>query len=1062
MADAALDLSPPSLPSASAILSPKPMAPPAPPEPKKKAGPPEMREFGDAKTTRRFIYEDTLAAVKGLQPMTDGKTTLRLSDVDWMDPERHTRKQRKQAILTGETLSRRMRGTWELLDENNNLLEKRKQVIAAVPYLSSMGTFTHRGNEYTINHQNRLMAGAFARVKNNGELESYVNVLPGKGISHRYFIDPKNSLFKMKLGQAEMPMMPLLHALGATDAEIRQAWGDDIHAANWKHLDSGGTIRKLADRLLKKSDREGLDDRHLETRLKETIEGMELNPDVMRRTLGQPYDRLNKDVMLAATKKLLAINNKEIDPVTKLPTEADDRDHLAYQTTFGPEDLFAERIARDHDHIRKNMFKKIAAARSLEKLPSGALTPQLEHVLIGSGLAQALEEINPAEVLDKQSRLTRLGEGGIPSLDAVPDEARNVQDSHMGFVDPLRTPESFRAGIDLQMASGARKGRDGRVYAQMKNLKTGALEWKSPQDLADASFATPDVFSDKLWRGVSYVPAVKGGKIDYVKKRDIDYVIPHFEHSFSPLGNLVPFKSAVKGQRVSMASRMLTQALPLVNAEAPLVRSGLPGSGGTKSFEEAYGHHLGAVGSDKAGRVVSAGPGSIVVKHDDGTEAEHELYDHHPFNRKTFIHQTPLVKAGDAVQAGQILAKSNFTDHTGAAALGLNTNVGYGPYEGYNFEDAIVASEAYAKRATSEHMYQHPLEVSDRHKVGDKKVYQRLFPGKFDRKTLDRLDERGIVRPGAEVKYGEPLILAAKERDRADNKIHKRRQPGFSDESIVWEHHDPGVVTDVAWGRTGPVVVVKAHSALQVGDKLSGRYGDKGVVAAILPDHEMPHSEDGKPLELLLNDNGTISRTNPAQHVEGQLGKLAALTGKPVSPPDFEDEKDLTAWASEQLRAHGLSDMEQINLPKYNRKVNIQTGNRFFMKLHHTSESKGQARSSGAYSADETPAKGGDTGCFVGDTLIAMYGSLGEGTLDLATIVRHRFDLEVPVNGEKGRITDWFKYEVPAESLVTVTLADGTQLHVTRQHEFLLADGTRCAVSDLKPGDDLMEGPCGT
>lgn len=936
----ALDLSP-------SVLAPTPKA-------LKPAGPPQMRAFGDAKATRQCIYDDTMSAIQNLEPLTDGKLTLKLSNPTWMDPERHTRKRRKEAVLKGETLSRRIRGTWELHDnESGQLLQKRHQVIGAVPYLSSMGTFTHRGNEYTVNHQNRLLPGGFARIKDNGELETYMNVLPGKGVSHRYFIDPEKEVFKMKIGQAEMPLMPLLHALGATDPEIREAWGHDLHATNYKHLDSGGTMRKLADRLLRKSEREGLDEGSLSQGVKAAIERMEVDPEVMQSTLGKPYTHLNKDVILAATKKLLAVSKGEADP--------DDRDHLAYQKTYGPEDLFSERIARDHSRIRQTAFKKIAAARSLDKMPSGILTPQLEQVLLGSGLAQSLEEINPAEVLDKQSRLTRLGEGGIPSLDAVPDEARNVQPSHMGFVDPLRTPESFRAGVDLQIASGARKGKDGRLYTQFLNQKTGQLEWKSPQDLANHTVATSDVLQDPFWKSVKRVPTMRGGRIEYVPQKGIDYVLPHFESAFSPLGNLVPGKSAVKGQRVSMASRMLTQALSLRNAEAPFVRSAVAGSGGTRSYEEEYGHHMGALAADKAGRVEHVGNGAIKVRHDDGTEVEHELYDNHPFNRKTLIHQTPVVEAGQLVKPGQLLARSNFTDHTGATALGLNTRVGYMPWEGYNYEDAIVVSDSYAKRATSENMYQHGLEVTDRHKLG-KKPFVRLFPGKFDRKILDRLDEHGLVRPGAEVHYGEPLILAARERDRSANKVHKKGQAGYHDESVLWRHHDSGIVTDVVRGKNGPVVVVKSASALQVGDKMSGRYGDKGVIAAIVPDHEMPHSEDGNPLEVLLNDNGTISRTNPVQHVEGQLGKIAALTGKPINLQDFENEADMNAWARREMAKHGVKDMEDVTLPKYGTKVNVQTGNRFLMKLHHTSESKTQGRGSGGYSSDDTPSKGGDSG----------------------------------------------------------------------------------------------------
>ena len=1280
---------------ATSLMNSGPLTAPPPPKPK---DPPQMRSFGDAAATRQFIYEDTLAAARNLAPLENDKHRLRLSDVDWVDPERFSRKQRKEAILRGETLSRRMKGTWTLEDvTTGNVLQQRPQVVARVPYLSSMGTFTHKGNEYTVNHQQRLQPGIFARIKENGELESHVNILPGDGVSHRYFLDPAKGIFKIRLRQAEMPLLPLLHQMGATDQEVRDSWGNELYAQNYKHLNSGGTIKKLAERLLRKTDQVG-DDVQIGQRLKETVENMKLDPEVTKRTLGHPYANLTKEAILAATKKLLDVSRGTAEP--------DDRDHLAYQTIVGPEDLFSERLRRDHGNLRKQLFRKISRAGSLDKMPTGALTPQIEQVLLGSGLANALEEINPAEVLDKQSRITRMGEGGIPcyssdtevltsvgwkdwptvqktdllactidgqlqfhmpttlyakkyhglmfglntkrvaylitpdhrvwaqkatsgfqtwtpwkfwvatdvhdkvirlktavdvawegdvftdtfvlppapveksnrgsadrdsvtlpicawaeflgayladgsfayaldrkeyrveigktgtknpaeketierilrelpftwcyeqdrrfiisgkalayyvkqfghaankfvpeyilrgavdvrraffevmthhdcsgwskhsrryasaskqlrddvafiaislgyavtyyelmkadqnaqygvlikymksasaskqkkgeqysrekydgmvycaavpgqlllvrrngkvhwsgnSLDSIPTEARAVQPSHLGFLDPIRTPESMRVGIDLQMANAARKGRDGRVYTQLQD-KQGKMVYRSPQDISDASVATTDVMSWDTKR----VPVMKGGKLTYVPKAEVDYVLPSFENSFSHLGNLVPLKSMVKGQRVAMASRMLTQALPLVNAESPLVQNALPGSNGTRSFEDEYGKHLGAIHAEQGGRVerIDTKDGIIHVSHDDGTRKEIELYQNFPFNRKTSIHQTPTVRVGETFRPGQLLARSNYTDEKGSTALGLNARVAYMAWKGYNFEDAQVISESLAKRLSSEHAYQHGLEVTDRHKMG-KKSFIGLFPTKFDNKILDSLDDLGIVRPGQIVEHGQPLILAAKERDRADNKIHKKRQAGYNDESVLWQHHDPGMVTDVVHGKHGPVVLIKSVSQMQVGDKLAGRYGNKGVVSAIVPDLEMPHSQDGKPFEILLNPLGTISRTNPAQHIESQLGKIATKIGHPVKVSDFENQEDMTAWTQQLLKQHGLSDVEDISIPDYPQKVpNVQTGHNFFMKLHHTAESKSQGRGGGGYSADDTPSKGGAQG----------------------------------------------------------------------------------------------------
>lgn len=1039
-----------------------PMAAPVPPPLPKP--PPQLREFGDALATRKLMYDNTLAAAQAIEPYEDDKHRIELHDVDWADPDRFPKSKRKQVLLTGQTLARRMRGTWRMFDKATGQLKgERSQYIGAVPYLSSMGTFLHRGNEYTVSHQQRLNPGIFARQKANGELESHLNFLPGKGVSHRYFLDPNTGLFKMRFAQSEMPLMPLLKAMGATDAEMRDAWHDDVHGdkvfrANFAKSDPS-VLKKLQQKILRAADLAGGDNVSLDHKMVERFKAMEIDPEISRRTLGTPYARLDKDAMLAATRKLMHVNLGK--------AEADDRDHLANQTFFGPEDLFAERIKRDHAGIRRGTFKKISGLGSLDKMPSGLLTPQIEHVLLGSGLAQSLEEINPLEVFDKQSRITRMGEGGIPSMDSVPDEARSVQPSHMGFMDPSRTPESFRAGIDLNLAHGARKGNDGRIYQQLKD-KSGNLVWKSPQDLADSVIANTDALAWDTKR----VPVMRGGKQDYATRDEIDYVVPDFSNAFSPLAKMTPFMAATKPGRVSMGARYITQALGLRKGEAPYVQMGVRDDAEGRSNDMVYGKHAGALRADKGGQVLAAEDGGIKVRYDDGTEDDIDLYHNYPFNRKSFIHQTPTVKPGDTFKAGQLLAKSNFTDDTGAVALGINARVAYMPLEGYNFEDAQVISESAAKKFSSEHMYQHDLEVTPKHKVG-MKSFVSLFPSKYDRKTLAKMDETGLIRVGETVEHGEPLILAAKEKDRSANKIHKARQPGYSDESVTWEHKDPGVVTDVVQGKNGPVVVVKSVHAAQVADKLSGRVGDKGTIAAILPDDQMPRDADGNPYEVLLSPDGTITRANPSQNIEGWLGKIAHKTGKPVIVPDFNDESSLVDWTRDQMAKHGVSPTSDVFWPKKNMTVKgIGDGYRYLMKLHHTSESKAQARDGGAYSADETPAKGGQTGCFTGDTRIVVHPSTtGQAETESASvairdIVKMRLRAKVGsasitkegvVASKWDTVGDWFAYFVSPSDLITVTLENGQTFSCTKNHVLYAADGTKVFAGDIRPGTDLLE-----
>jgi DNA-directed RNA polymerase subunit beta len=911
--------------------------------------PAQPREFGDVGGLRSNIFNQALTSAQSIEPIRNDLYTLQLSDVNYAGPERFTKADQKKAVLSGGTLARKMVGTWTLLDNKTQQpVSTRQATLASVPYLTDSGTFVNKGVEYTLAHQMRLRPGVFTRQKENGELEAHVNTLPGKGRSHRYYLDPQTGVFQIQIGQAKIPLMPLLKTLGVQEKTLRETWGNEIAAANMQQGDAG-TLDKLYSRLVYKPD--GNADQLAKIKaIAEEFNKTELDEEVTTRTLGKPYKNLTPDAIMDITKKLIAVNRRE--------AESDDRDSMTYQQVFGPEDLLAERFVKDKSTLRQ-MLWKATAKKSLDHIPSGVFNKSLQAALIGSGLGSSLEEINPAEIFDHQARVTRLGEGGIGSLDAVPAESRSVQPSHFGFIDYLRTPESGKVGVDMRFAEGARKAGTGvkTFVVPVKNIKTGKTEYRSPQELADV----PLVFPGQEKSDLPMVAALVGGKMQYVPKEEAQYFMPNMDNTFSPLTNMVPMKSMVKGQRVIMGARMFTQSLPLVNAEAPLVQSGVTGSPDL-SYEDKMGEKLGAVRAQEPAQVVSVTPDEIVLRTKTGDTQTIDLYNDMPFNRKTFWTQKSLVQPGDTVQPGQLLATSNFTDKNGSAALGLNLRVAYLPFRGKNYEDASIISESAAKRLTSEHMYQNEVEWDDNTHVG-KKAFVSLFPGEYDKKMLENFEDNGAIKKGMTVNYGDPLILMAKKRDQVYGKVHRGRAGNFANETVTWEHHTPGIVTDVEKTKKGVSVVVKTQAPMEVGDKLTGRFGDKGVIAEVVPDDQMPKDKDGNPFEVLVSPLGLISRVNPAQVIEAALGKIAAKTGKPFKITDFDDTRDLVDFAQKELAKNGLSDTEDVIDPETGRKIpGVLTGSRFFMKLHHTAESKGQGRSTGGYTAEGTPAKGGSAG----------------------------------------------------------------------------------------------------
>jgi len=595
------------------------------------------RAMGDVAATRTAIYGNVLDSAKQFQPLSNQKYTLELSQPGYEGAEGFTKADEKRAILEGRSLGRRLRGTWRLRtnDDAKAVVDERRVTLASVPHITPRGTFILNGNEYSLSHQMRLRPGIFTRIKESGELESHVNV--ARGVGHRYFLDPEAGIFRAQFGQSRVPLMPVLKVLGATDKQIREAWGNELYASNAAKSDPR-TIKKLYKKLTRQnptSDNEEMGDA-----IRTAFAEMELDPEVTQRTLGKPYARVDPEVILAATAKLLRVHRNEEAP--------DDRDAMAFQRTLGPEDLFGERISKATNAVRGALWKATLPG-NLEKMGPGIFNKSIRATLLETMLGNPIEEINPAELYDQRVRVTRMGEGGIPSSESVPDEARNVQPSHLGFIDPVHSPESGKIGIDTRVSIRTLKGDDGRLYSRFLD-KRGRIVWKSPQDLADAVVAFPG----ELQSDNEHVRVQQHGKLKYAARDAVDYQLADMTEAFGPLASMVPFKPAAFGQRVNMGSRMITQALPMTEPEAPLVQSGIPGTG--ESFESLFGTDMGAAKSKVAGTVLEVTADNIKIRGTDRRIHNVEMYNNHPYNRKTFVHNTPIVRPGDHVGAGDVVA----------------------------------------------------------------------------------------------------------------------------------------------------------------------------------------------------------------------------------------------------------------------------------------------------------------------------------------------------------------------------------------------------------------------
>lgn len=759
------------------------------------------RLIGDVDSTRTAIYDSVLDTARNFKPWTNNRHTMQIVDVDYEGPERYTKAQRKRAEIEGTSLTRKLRGTYQLIDNTTgDILDQQRKTLAQVPVLTDDGTFLLDGTNSYLVGQTRMRPGGYTRRRESGELESHMNV--ARGVGHRYYMDPESGVFKTQIGGSKTPLLPLLRTLGATDDEIKGVWGDQIFNANQlaaKNPDVA--VKKLAAKLSRGKQNA---DRAAADIVREAFESMNLDPEVSKRTLGDAYDRVDKRAILAATKKLMAVRKGEV--------EGDDRDALEFQVYHGPEDIFSESLRKQVNAVRKRFW---AASRdgTLDKVPVGAFSDAFKSAILNSGLGQVPEMVNPLESLDGRSRVTRMGAGGISNTDAIPDEARMVHPSHLGFIDPIFTPESLKIGVDTRLGVKTAKGKDGTLYSVFRDMKNGGkLDWVSPRQLAGKTIAFPGELSS----GEDHVSAIRDGRMLYVGRDEVDFEVPTPDQAFSPLSNLVPFRSNNMAQRASMVGRFLEQSLPLVNREAPLVQTGISDDPDGRSYEEEYGKAVGAIRTSAGGMVKKVTNDEIVIRGDDGQDHTYELEYHRPTARKTQQHNTPLVKVGQYVEPGQLVASSNFTDDQGVLAIGRNAKVGY-LADGHNFEDAFSISRSFAKAMRSEGAYRNKVDIgSDVHVNRDK--FRAINPSAYTEDVYKNFDEDGLLKPGTVVNPGDPLILAVKETS-TGTRIG-RKKFSWQDASVKWEHDHPGVVTDSFKGKKAANVVVRTEMDLEVGDKL--------------------------------------------------------------------------------------------------------------------------------------------------------------------------------------------------------------------------------------------------
>ncbi len=695
---------------------------------------------------------------------------------------------------------------------------------------------------------------------------------------------------------------------------------------------------------------------------------------------------------------------------------ADDIDHLGNRRIRAVGELLQNQyrigLSRMERVVRERMTTQDLEGISPQSLINiKPVTAAVKEFFGSSQLSQFMDQNNPLSELTHKRRLSALGPGGL-SRDRAGFEVRDVHYSHYGRMCPIETPEGPNIGLINSLASYARINEYGFIEAPYRKVdKSDPL---NPRVTDEVVYLTADE-EDKFVVAQANEPLDENGyfisnnvsgryreETSLFEKRKIDLMDVSPKMVFSVATAMIPFLQNDDANRALMGSNMQRQAVPLLFSEAPVVGTGME----TKTAVDSGV----CVVAKKAGTVERSTNREITIKNDDGTKTDYKLVKFSRSNQGTCMNQRPIVVKGDHVEEGQVIADGPSTAN-GELALGKNPLIGFMTWEGYNYEDAVLLSERLVQQDvyTSVHIEEYEAEARDT-KLGPEEI-TRDVPGVGD-EALKDLDERGIIRIGAEVRAGDILVgkvtpkgeteLTAEER--LLRAIFGEKAREVRDTSLRVPHGEYGIIVDakvftrengdeLSPGVNQTVrVYIAQKRKIQVGDKMAGRHGNKGVVSRVLPVEDMPFLPNGRPLDIVLNPLGVPSRMNIGQVLEIHLSLAAKVLGFNVATPVFDganefDIMDTLEMANDYVNTP-LEEFEEkykdqlnpevmdylINNQDYRKewegvpirrdgKVRLRdgrTGEYFdgavtvgfmhYLKLHHLVDDKIHARSTGPYS----------------------------------------------------------------------------------------------------------------
>jgi len=932
-----------------------------------------------------FIEEGIRETFQEISPIQDftGNLILEFGEHSLGEPK-YTVEECKERDMT---YAAPLRVKVRLINKETGEVKEQEVFMGDLPLMTPKGTFVINGAERVIVSQLVRSPGVYysEAVDPSGTKIYTATLIPNRGAWLELETDNTGSIYVRVDRTRKIPVTVLLKAIGYnTKARILELFDYDVRIQTtlekdttdseeealveiYKRLRPGEpptveSARNLVESLFfdpKRYDLGHVGRYKLHKKLNHGVLTQEVNGR-------QEYIRcLTKEDIVHIIKYLLRLMDGEVKP--------DDIDHLGNRRVRSVGELLQNQfrigLARMERVVRERMtIQDVEAITPQVLINIRPVVAAVKEFFGSSQLSQFMDQTNPLSELTHKRRLSALGPGGL-SRERAGFEVRDVHTSHYGRMCPIETPEGPNIGLIGSLSTYARVNEFGfietpyRKVDKERGVVTDEVVYLAADEEDQYVIAQANTPVDEEGRFlVPRVTARYRGEIVVVPADRVDLMDVSPKQMVSVAASLIPFLEHDDANRALMGANMQRQAVPLIRTEAPLVGTGMEWRAARDSGVVVLVKNPGVVE-----RVTSQ---EIVVRKDDGTTDVYKLQKFVRSNQGTCINQKPIVRKGQRVEAGEVIADGPSTDQ-GELALGRNVLVAFMSWEGYNYEDAILISERLVKEDifTSIHIEEYECEARDT-KLGPEEI-TRDIPN-VGEDVLKDLDERGIIRIGAEVRPGDILVgkvtpkgeteLTAEER--LLRAIFGEKAREVRDTSLRVPHGESGKVVDVkVFSREngdelppGVNKLVRVYVAqkrkISVGDKMAGRHGNKGVISRILPEEDMPFLPDGTPVDIVLNPLGVPSRMNLGQILETHLGWAAKTLGIHVACPVFDgaDEKEI----KEALRQAGLPEDGKTILydgrtgEPFDRPITV--GYMYMLKLAHLVDDKIHARSTGPYS----------------------------------------------------------------------------------------------------------------